>query len=152
MISLQPSCRLAVMMLVTSFGVCLYADTVTLRSNASYNGTITSLSASNLQISGRFKRTTTGLDVPLASIASVEFNDLIDNSGAAPAFGAHEAKNELKTTSKPPAVVAGPTDVLVLVGGQRVKCSVLSMDRNGLHCDGSDYERESLFRIEFRRR
>jgi len=152
MVSMRVVCQVLAILGLSAFPV--HSDTVTLRSNESYNGTVTGLSAHSLKLEGNFKGKINALDVPLATVSIVEFNDIVHNSGAAPPFGAREVTTQPPDSAvpQPPSAAEMSADVLVLLGGQRVRCAVLSIDKNGLHCDGSEYERDRTYRIEFRRR
>lgn len=143
-----------VLVIAGALAVPLAGDTVTLRNNKSYSGTVVGFSANILHVEGNFEGKSKRLDVPLASISVVEFNDVVDNVPAAPPFGAHEVKAQPRGAApqRPAPAEELQTDVLVLLGGQRVKCSVTLIDKNVVRCGDSDYDRDRVYRIEFKKR
>ena len=119
------------------------ADTVTLVSNASYNGVVVSLDSKEVTL--RMKRKDhDAADVPIArsNVLRIEFNDLKVDEGAAPeGLGARPGS---AGKVEPPK---RDSDKIILNGGQTKLCSGLSFDGNIVKCGDTSYPRDQVWRL-----
>ena len=127
----------------------LYGDTITLRTNKSFSGKFAGFDNGSIAITGSGFGKTGRLEKSVADISELEFNDVYDNVGAAPAAGARDDKSPRKNTASPKnAASQERTDTLFLDGGEKIKCAVTAIDKNrNVHCGAKVYD--SVFKIRF---
>jgi len=125
----------------------LHADTVTRRDHLSVNGTVIRVSGGELTIQAGLTEGNKTFSYKLTEIESIEFNLNTFNPGGppkAPGFGG-------TYPAPPPAPLAASqaTDTLVIRGGQRKECRLISIDQQFIHCEGKDgdYSRGTTLRV-----
>jgi hypothetical protein len=125
-----------------------HADTITLRSNDSFNGTVVRLTADQLVLhvllaNGAQK------DIPFdrSKVARIEFNGQKRNVGEPPgALGAHDGRPANIT---PPA--RSKDTVIFREGGQNLACPGVIVTETAIQCGPKSYDRSegAIWRINF---
>ena len=122
------------------------ADTITAKDHVSMNGTVKELSGGVISFEARFSSGSKLLRVELRAVESIEFNATSFNPGApprSPGFG--PPLDSQANNVKDSAVTA----TIVLRGGQRRPCELISIDQSQVHCAGKDgdYNRAIVLRV-----
>ena len=120
-------------------------DTITLRNNLSVNGDLLSMSAGILKFKARFRTTEKDASIQIEDVQNIEFNARKSNVGPPPkifGFGPPSGDSTESTPSSPP-------DTIVLRGGVRQACTLVSIDAQRIHCTGKliDFDRDKVLRI-----
>ena len=122
-------------------------DTITTKDNLSINGSLLEMSNGLLTIKARFSSKEKEVRVPVNDIQSIEFNLLTSNPGAPPkilGIGPPADQNALQ--GEPPF-----GGVIVLRGGERQPCDLVSIDAERVHCNPNDktHDRSAILLIVF---
>jgi hypothetical protein len=115
-------------------------DTVTKTDHTSVNGSLIQMSGGTVTLQARFGTSTQTVSIAMGEVGAIEFNQTTYNPGAPP-----KALNSASSVPKP----ATTADVLVLRGGQRKDCDLISIDQRTVHCAGknADSTRNVTLRI-----
>jgi len=108
------------------------SDTVTKSDHLSVNGKLTQMSGGVITLVAQFKSGPQTLQIGIADVETIEFNDTTFNPGAPP--------KALGLTPPPaaPTRQAGVAGQLILRGGKPATCKLLSIDAQMVHCEGKD--------------
>jgi hypothetical protein len=127
------------------------ADTATMRSNNSLNGTVVGLQERHLVLRAGFGSGVKELQIPRTEIKSIEFNRSVFNPGPPPAYYQARPPGERERSrndqSKPAATTSDEPgdpevgDVVVLKSGGTRKCGVAQVDSTSVHCGGEAIRR-----------
>jgi len=135
--------RLAAVSLICLWGSPCWSDTITTTDHLSVNGELKNMSNGEITLVAYFSSGTRIIDVKIAAVAIIEFNSTTANSGAPP------AKIGISPSPENSNVVEEEKDTIVMRGGLRQSCDLLSIDKDSVHCKGSkeSYKRRSVIRI-----
>jgi hypothetical protein len=125
-------------------------DTVFLRSNVSYNGTITGQKGKSLVLHAQFSVGAKDMEFPFNDISRIEYNDNTVNNGSPPtALGGHPPSESSRGLHVPTPADSAGKDVVVLNDGTTVPCTVSSVTREGVTCGNTTYSHDRIYRVYF---
>lgn len=121
------------------------SDTLTTTDHLNVNGFLKKMSDGIITLEARFNSGTKTIEVKIAAVDTIEFNATTFNPGAPPKVLGIAPPRE--SNSIPPEESA--RDTIVLRGGQRKGCQLLSIDPDTVHCRGEKdgYSRRVVLRI-----
>jgi hypothetical protein len=126
--------RLLATALVLLIPVSAWSDTITTKDHLSVSGSLVGMSNGIITLNARFSSETKMLQIPIASVESIEFNSMTYNPGAPPkVLGVGPPQSHV---TEPAEVIAG--DLVVLRGDDRRACKLLSIDADRVYCDTKD--------------
>jgi hypothetical protein len=121
------------------------ADSITMTDNVSINGSVSGMSDGVVRITARFPSGAREGRFPIKEIQSIEFNSKTFNAGPPPKImGFGPPRDQNASQSGHPA-----DDVVVLRGGSRRACNLVSIDADRVHCGPNDpgIRRDTVLRI-----
>jgi hypothetical protein len=118
------------------------ADTVTLRDNVGYNGSVVSLDANFLVLQAkRADGTMQDIKVPRANVVRIEFNNTKVNVGPPPdGLGAHQGGGT-------PTPAKQDKDKIILRGGQSQACPGITLQGDAMKCGDKTPTRDQVWRV-----
>jgi hypothetical protein len=127
-------------------GATVWPDTVTTTDQLSVNGSLVRLKDGVIALEARFNSGTRTVQVQITAVESIEFNATTFNPGAPPkVLGIGPPRGG--ATAHPEAIAK---DIIVLRGGERDDCKLLSIDADAVYCGGKHpktHRRMTVLRI-----
>lgn len=117
------------------------SDTITMKDNLSVNCSVVGMSNGVLTVKAQFSSKEKDVQIPIRDVQSIEFNLLTSNPGPPPKV----------LGIGPPADLPLTGAVIVLRGGGRESCDLVSIDAARVHCNPNDKTRgrSTILRIVF---
>ncbi|HEY7337109.1 MAG TPA: hypothetical protein VH639_19605 [Bryobacteraceae bacterium] len=143
--------RTVTFLLVVGTAAAAFSDTVTTTDHLSVNGSLKQMANGVIALDAVFSSGTKTLSIQMSAVDNIGFNATTFNPGAPPTV--------LRIGPSKGAAPRGEaaSDVIVLRGGQRRDCRLLSIDADTVHCAGNagakgkekggDYNRRTVLRI-----